>query len=32
MRDIRIGAAQFENHNGDKAYNLAVMKMLVSKR
>ncbi len=31
MRDIRIGAAQFENHNGDKAYNLAVMKRLVSK-
>lgn len=31
MRDIRIGAAQFENHNGDKAYNLVVMKRLVSK-
>ena len=21
MKDIRIGAAQFENRNGDKAYN-----------
>ena len=31
MRDIRIGAAQYENHNGDKAYNLAAMKKLVCK-
>ena len=29
MRDIRIGAAQFENRNGDKASNLAAMKKLV---
>ena len=23
MRDIRVGAAQFEHRNGDKAYNLS---------
>ncbi len=28
MRDIRIGAAQFENRNGDKEHNLAVMRRL----
>ncbi len=31
MRDIRIGAAQFENRNGDKAYNLSAMKKLARK-
>jgi predicted amidohydrolase len=28
MRDIRIGAAQFEHRNADKNYNLSVMKQL----
>ena len=28
MRDIRIGAAQFEHRNADKSYNLSVMKQL----
>ena len=28
MRDIRIAAAQFENRNGDKEYNLARMRAL----
>jgi len=28
VRDIRIGAAQFENRNGDKEHNLAVMRRL----
>ena len=31
MRDIRIGAAQFENHNGDKEYNLSRMRELTRK-
>jgi predicted amidohydrolase len=30
MRDIRIGAAQFEHRNADKSYNLSVMKQLVA--
>lgn len=30
MRDIRIGAAQFENRNADKDYNLSVMRQLVA--
>ena len=30
MRDIRIGAAQFEHHNADKEYNLSVMKRLTA--
>ena len=28
MRDIQIGAAQFEHRNADKNYNLSVMKQL----
>ncbi len=28
MRDIRIGAAQFENRNGDKSYNLSAIRDL----
>lgn len=28
MRDIRIAAAQFENRNGDKQYNLSVIRRL----
>ena len=28
MRDIRIAAAQFENRNGDKEYNLSVIRKL----
>jgi len=31
MRDIRIGAAQFEHRNADKHYNLSVMKQLTAK-
>lgn len=31
MRDIRIGAAQFENRNSDKAYNFSAMKKLLRK-
>lgn len=31
MREIRIAAAQFENRNGDKAYNLAVMRVLAAR-
>ena len=31
MREIRIGAAQFENRNADKQYNLAAMRALVAK-
>ena len=31
MRDIRIGAAQFENRNGDKDYNFSVMERLARK-
>jgi predicted amidohydrolase len=31
MRDIRIGAAQFENRNGDKTYNFSAMKKLLRK-
>jgi len=30
MRDIRIGAAQFEHRNGDKQYNLSVMRTLTA--
>jgi predicted amidohydrolase len=30
MRDIRIGAAQFEHRNADKSYNLSVMKQLIA--
>ena len=30
MRDIRIGAAQFEHRNADKNYNLSVMKQLIA--
>jgi predicted amidohydrolase len=30
MRDIRIGAAQFEHRNADKHYNLSVMKQLTA--
>jgi len=30
MRDIRIGAAQFEHRNADKAYNLARIKRLTA--
>jgi len=30
MRDIRIGAAQFEHRNADKDYNLSVMKRLTA--
>ena len=30
MRDIRIGAAQFEHRNADKNYNLSVMKQLTA--
>ena len=30
MRDIRIGAAQFEHRNADKRYNLSVMKRLAA--
>ena len=30
MRDIRIGAAQFEHRNADKSYNLSVMKKLTA--
>jgi predicted amidohydrolase len=30
MRDIRIGAAQFEHRNADKSYNLSVMKQLTA--
>ena len=31
MRDIRIGAAQFENRDGDKAYNLSRMRELTAR-
>ncbi len=31
MRDIRIAAAQFENRNGDKAYNLSAIDALTAK-
>lgn len=31
MRDIRIGAAQFEHRNGDKEYNFSVMRELLRK-
>jgi predicted amidohydrolase len=31
MRDIKIAAAQFENRNGDKAYNLACIHKLTEK-
>jgi len=31
MKDIRIGAAQFENKNGDKAYNLSCIRALTRK-
>jgi predicted amidohydrolase len=31
MRDIRIGAAQFENRNGDKTYNLSCIRKLTEK-
>jgi len=31
MRDIRIAAAQFENHNGDKEYNLSRVRELTAK-
>jgi len=30
MRDIRIGAAQFEHRNGDKEYNFSVMRALTA--
>jgi predicted amidohydrolase len=30
MRDIRIGAAQFEHRNADKNYNLSAMKQLIA--
>jgi len=30
MRDIRIGAAQFEHRNADKNYNLSVMRQLMA--
>ena len=31
MRDIRIGAVQFEHRNADKSYNLSVMKQLIAR-
>lgn len=31
MRDIKIAAVQFENKDGDKEYNLSVMKEMVAK-
>ena len=31
MQDIRIGAAQFENRNGDKQYNLSVIRQLTER-
>jgi len=31
MQDIRIGAAQFENRNGDKEYNLAAIRRLTGR-
>ena len=30
MRDIRIGAAQFEHRNADKKYDLSIMKRLIA--
>jgi len=30
MREVRIGAAQFENRNGDKNYNLSAMRELTA--
>ena len=31
MRDIKIAAAQFENRNGDKSYNLAQIADMASR-
>ncbi len=31
MKDIRIGAVQFEHRNADKRYNLSVMKQLIAR-
>jgi predicted amidohydrolase len=31
MRDIRIGAVQFEHRNADKSYNMSVMKQLIAR-
>jgi predicted amidohydrolase len=31
MRDLRVATAQFENRNGDKAYNLSVIDALAGR-